>query len=443
MAEQSATMTSVEDRTSSVVTWSSTRRHYFLAIICLVGIFNFVDRQIISILLEPIKHEFNASDTQMGLLTGLIFAAFYALASVPLARLADRRSRKWIIATSLLVWSIFTSLGGLAQNFFQLALSRLGVALAEGGALPISQSIITDLYPRSSRARAFATLSSAQAVGIGISVFVGGWLSQHFGWRTSLVVVGIPGILLGMLIIFTLKEPPRGMSDGKIGVVGDAPPTGVALRTLWSLRSYRCMVLTATFCGVSGLAFLSWGPTFLIRVHHMSQVAVGAWFGIAVSASMVVGAIIGGILGDYLGRRSIMGSMWVATLGPLLSVVPALLFAFSPDWRLAVASLFVWSLLLMTYQPACLTMAQSIVPIRMRATAAVVLALGTGFVGTGFAPVLVGVLNDLFEPHFGSDAIRLSLAIASVFALAGAASSALAVMWLRKDLQSVHGADNP
>lgn len=425
---------------NSAETWSPLRRHYVLAIICVVGIFNFVDRQILSILLEPIKQEFKATDTQMGLLTGLIFAAFYALASLPLARLADRHSRKWVISISLLIWSVCTSLGGFAQSFVQLAASRLGVALAEGGALPISQSIITDLYPKASRARAFATLAAAQAVGVGISVFLGGWLSQHFGWRTSFLVVGVPGILLFLLIAVTLKEPPRGLSDGKTHVE-EAPPLGATLRTLWSLRSYRCIVLTTIFCGMSGLAFLSWGPTFLIRVHHMSQASVGAWFGAVVTASLILGAIVGGVLGDYFGRRGVRGYMWVAALGPLLSVVPAMIFAFSPQWQIAVASLFFWSLLLMTYQPSCITMAQSVVPIRMRATAAVVVALGTGLIGTGLAPVLIGVLNDFFEPRFGSDSIRLSLAITSLFGLAGAMTSALAVFWFQEDHKSVHGVE--
>jgi MFS family permease len=412
--------------------WSPLRRHYLLAMVSLVGIFNFIDRQIISILLEPIKHEFQASDTEMGLLTGLIFATFYALASIPLARLADRYSRKWIISISLLVWSVCTSLGGLAQNFVQLAFSRLGVAVAEGGAIPISHSIISDLYPKSSRARAFAMFGACQALGVGISVFAGGWLSQHFGWRTTLLLVGLPGILLFLLMMITVREPPRGMAD-KVVALEDAPPIGAALRTLWELRSFRCLVLTSVFCGIAGLGVLSWGPAFLIRIHGMSQVQVGTSFGIAVSASLVIGALTGGVLGDRFGRAGVRGYAWLVTLGPVLSVVPGMLFAFSADWRFAVASLFLWSLLLTTYQPIFLTIAQTIVPIRIRATASVVLALGTGFVGTGAAPVLIGALNDLFAPSFGVDAIRLSLAITSLFAALGGLTALLAVLWLPKD----------
>ncbi|CAN7646671.1 MFS transporter [Phenylobacterium sp. LjRoot219] len=437
-----ATKSSDMRSTGAAENWSSFRRNYFLALLCAVAVCNFIDRQIVSILLEPIKAEFHASDTEMGLLTGLIFASFYILGAIPVARLADRYSRKWVIAVCLLLWSVLTSLGGLAQNFRHLALSRLGVAFAEGGALPISQSIITDLYPLSSRARAFAILLSAQALGVGISVFLGGWLSEHFGWRSSFLVVGVPGVLLAALIIFTVKDPPRGLSD-RSKPVGEAPPIGTAFKMLWNLRSYRYLVLTTVFGGMAGVGFLSWGPAFLMRVHEMSPVRVGGWFGVTVSTSLIAGALIGGVLGDRLGRRGIGGYVWVATVGPLLSVGPGLLFAFSPDWRIAVGSLFLWSLLLTSYQPICVTIAQSIVPIRIRATAAMVLTLGTGFVGTGMAPVLIGALNDLFEPSFGADAIRLSLAITSLFAAAGALCALLAMRSLQADHRAVHGVDYP
>nr|WP_176392426.1 MFS transporter [Sphingomonas sp. CDS-1] len=436
--------------------WSPWRRHYFLTLLCIVGIFNFIDRQIVSILLEPIKTEFHASDTEMGLLTGLLFAGFYLVGALPAARLAEYFPRKWVIALSLLAWSGCTTLGGFARSFWQLATTRIGVALTEGGALPISQSLITDLYPAASRARAFAILTSAHAIGVGISVFFGGWLSHNFGWRSSFFVVGAPGVLFGILIMLTIKEPPRGLSDRMARrreeeIVAPAaaveaqtpPPFLAALRILWSLRSYRYLVLTTILAGVAALGFLSWGPTFLMRVHGMTQVQVGGWFGVTVASSLVLGALSGGFLGDRLGRNGVQGYRWMLSAGPLLSIIPGLLFCFSATWQVAVAALFFWSLLLTTYQPVGTKIAQSLVPLRMRATAAVVLTFGTGVFGSGLAPVLVGALNDLWEPTLGPEAIRYSLALVSVFAAAGAATSFLAMRWVEADYRSVHGVDYP
>lgn len=447
--------------------WSLARRNYFLTLLCVVGVFNFIDRQIVSILIEPIKEEFHASDTEMGLLTGLLFASFYLVGAIPAARLAEYYSRKWVLSLSMIAWSVCTTFGGFAQNFVQLALSRIGVAVTEGGALPISQSLITDLYPPSGRARAFALLTSAQAVGVGISVFLGGWLSHNFGWRSSFLIVGLPGILVAVLFLTTVKEPRRGMSDpvqtdpekernpqpmsatladrpNPVGKRDEAPPPlGVALRTLWSLRSYRYFVLTSVLGGLAGLGLLSWGPAFLIRVHGMSQVSVGGWFGATVASSLVLGALSGGALGDRLGKRGVQAYRWILAAGPFLSVGPGLLFCFSPNWQVAVASLFFWSLLLTTYQPVSTKLAQSLVPVRMRATAAVVLAFGTGVFGAGLAPVLVGFLNDIWQPYFGMDAIRYSMAVVTAAAAGGAATSLRAMRWIESDYRMVHGCDYP
>ncbi len=451
MADISATLRQSDEAVpQEAAGWSLARRNYVLALLCIVGIFNFIDRQIVSILLEPIKAEFGATDTQMGLLTGLLFASFYLFGAIPAARLAEHYPRKWVISLSLLAWSACTTVGGFAQSFWQLALSRIGVAVTEGGALPISQSMITDLYPPSSRARAFAMLTSAHALGVGISVFVGGLLSHNFGWRSSFFIVGLPGILFAVLLMATVKEPRRGMSDpvrtapDARDVATEPPPSfAVALRTLWSLRSYRYMVLTTILSGVAALGILSWGPAFLMRVHSMSQVSVGGWFGGSVASSLILGAFAGGTLGDRLGRNGVQGYRWILCAGPFLSIIPGLLFCFSPSWQMAVAALFVWSLLLTTYQPVSVKLAQSLVPVRMRATAAVVLTFGTGVLGSGLAPLLVGVLNDLWQPVLGADAIRWSLGLVTVFAAAGGASSLVAMRHIEADYRRVHGVDYP
>ena len=192
------------------------RRHFVLAVLCLAAVVNMIDRHIITIVLDPIKAEFGASDTAMWLLTGMIFAVFYAGASIPLARWADKGERRLVMAACLGFWSLMTTLGGLAQSFIQLAVTRVGVAVGEAGAGPTSQSMLSDLYPLSPRATVLAILSACSSIGIGLGVLLGGWLSDTFDWRVAFFIVGVPGLLLAIVIFRFLPEPQRGGSDGLV-----------------------------------------------------------------------------------------------------------------------------------------------------------------------------------------------------------------------------------
>jgi MFS family permease len=195
----------------------------FLAVLCLVGLISFIDRQIITILIEPIKREFGASDTAMGALAGIIFSGFYALAAIPLARLSDRLSRRNVIAACVGFWSIMTSLGGFAVSYWMLAATRIGVAVGEAGAGPASHSVIADLFPLNRRATALGLLSAGQAIGIGTGVLLGGILTAAFDWRTSFLVVGFPGLIVAAILLLFFREPRRGMSDS-LGQVREQPP---------------------------------------------------------------------------------------------------------------------------------------------------------------------------------------------------------------------------
>ena len=346
--------TSAETEPSAAprVSWGRLQRNYVLLILCLSAAFSAIDRQIINVVLQPIKEEFHASDTAMGLLTGLIFAGFYAAGSIPIARLSDRYPRKLVLTLCLGFWSVMTSVGGIAQNFWQLAASRVGVAVAEAGAVPASHSMIADLYRRNFRATAIAVLSAASSVGIGLGVYLGGTLSEAFGWRVSFMLVGLPGLLLAGVMFLTVREPPRGMSDDKVDT-SVAPNFGRAMKVLMAIPSYPWLVLTVGLAGFTGYGFLGWGPTFLIRVHHMSPTNVGVWFGGAVASSLVIGNLLGGLLGDALGKRDIRAYLWVGGAGPLLSIPAALVFVTASDWRVAIVGLFAFTLLLTTHIPTC------------------------------------------------------------------------------------------
>ncbi|MET0183132.1 MAG: MFS transporter, partial [Caulobacterales bacterium] len=294
--------------------WSMPRRHYVLAVLCLVGIFNFVDRQIITILIEPIKKEFGASDTQMGLLTGLMFAGFYLAASIPLARIADTGSRRNLMVICLGCWSAMTALGGFAQSFIQLLLTRIGVALGEAGAGPASHSMISDLYPMRRRGTMLSIFIAAQSIGIGLGVFLGGLLGDMFNWRVAFVIVGVPGVLLAVLLLTTVKEPPRGMADN-VSETAKPPPVFVTMKRLLGMPSYVCAVLTSMFGAIPGYGTLIWGPTFFLRVHELSAATVGFWFGIVSGAALFIGGISGGMVGDWAARRDVRWYMRLGGIG--------------------------------------------------------------------------------------------------------------------------------
>jgi len=202
--------------TSAVKSRAHAGSHFALALLVVVYTFNFIDRQILSILIEPIKLELGLNDTQMGLLTGFAFALFYATLGIPIARYADRANRRNLIAAALGVWSIMTAVSGLAGNFWHLLIARIGVGVGEAGCSPPAHSIIADYFPAEKRATALGIYSLGIPVGIMFGLFAGGWINEYFGWRIAFFVVGIPGLVLAVIVRFTMREPERGMAEGRV-----------------------------------------------------------------------------------------------------------------------------------------------------------------------------------------------------------------------------------
>src|SRR5216684_8826976 len=187
--------------------------YYVLAVLFVVYIFNFIDRQILAILLQPIKEDLKISDTALGFLTGFAFAVFYTFAGLPLARLADRWVRRSLIAISIAIWSVMTATSGLARGFTDLALARIGVGIGEAGATPPAHALLSDYFPPEKRATALALYASGIYVGVGLGFWLGGWINDAYGWRMAFFVVGLPGIAMALLVRFTVREPVRGMSE--------------------------------------------------------------------------------------------------------------------------------------------------------------------------------------------------------------------------------------
>ena len=273
---------------------SRNARYYAVGLLTLVYTFNFIDRQLLAILQESIKLDLSLSDSQLGLLTGFAFAVFYVTAGIPIARWADRSNRRNIIALAIGLWSLMTALSGMAQNYAQLLVARIGVGVGEAGGSPPAHSIISDIFPAHKRASALSFYSTGVNIGILFGFLAGGWLNEFFGWRVAFMVVGVPGLLIALLVRTTLAEPIRGLAEQR--TVADEPvPLGTVLSLLWSRSSFRHMALAGALNAFAGYSTSSWTASFMIRSHNMTTGELGTWLALIMGLGGAIGVLFGGI----------------------------------------------------------------------------------------------------------------------------------------------------
>ena len=411
---------------------SPARARYALFILCAVSVFNLTDRQILTILLDPIKRELQVSDTAMGLLTGMAFAAFYVTAGFPFARWADHGVRRSIVAVSLACWSLMTMISGFARSFSHLALARVGVAVGEAGAHPATHSLIADLFPLTRRATAMAMLSASGSIGILAGLLLGGWINEAFGWRAAFIAVGAPGLLLALIMRFSVPEPVRGAMDGYDAEALAAPSLAETMRHLWQLKSFRCLVVAAMANSLTGYGTLGWSPTFFIRVHDMSTTEVGLWLGLITGIGLAVGNLASGMLSDRLGRRDIRWYMWIGTATGV-AMPFGVAFTLWPTAGGALSFFFLYAFLMTLWLPPTYALAQTLAKPRMRAMAAAIMAFFQNLVGIGLGPLVVGILNDALEPTWGEEAVRYSLLILTTGTFVAGAACLAATIWLRAE----------
>jgi predicted MFS family arabinose efflux permease len=393
---------------------------YVLGVFVLANAFNFLDRQILSILIQPIKEELHVSDSAMGFLTGTAFALFYTVAGVPLARLADRSSRVALMSWGIALWSALTAASGLARNFAQLAAARIGVGIGEATITPCTHSMVSDYFPPQRRARALSLLSVAANLGIVLGLPIGGRIADHYGWRAAFLAAGLPGVAIAALIALTVREPARGQSEGLDVGASEAGSFSEALRFLWARRAFRWISLGASLQALYGYAFLNWGPTFLERVHGLSKTEIGDAFGIVMGVGGALGALAGGTFCDRLTPRDGRWFAWLPALTALAMLPFVLLFLHLPRTSMLLYAPAV--ILGNFYAPIGYAVAQGLALVRMRGTAAALLLLIVNLIGLGLGPQVVGSLNDLLAVRFGDLAVRWSLtAVGAVNALAFAA----------------------
>jgi MFS family permease len=409
--------------------FSPAARRYALSVLVVVYTFNFIDRQILSILMEPIKADLGLSDTQLGLLTGFAFALFYATLGIPIARLADKGNRRNLIAGALTIWSAMTAMSGLAQNFWHLLIARIGVGIGEAGCSPPAHSIISDYYPAEKRATALGIYSLGIPVGILFGFLAGGWLNQFFGWRVAFFVVGVPGIILAILVKLSLREPIRGMSEGR----ADTAPHPTVKETftfLWSKRSFRHLAFGGGLTAFVGYGVVTWVPSFLIR----SYGEVGTYLGLILGIPGGIGIVLGGWMADRYGSRDTRWYLWIVTVALLLGVPFSLGIYLTDSAGMALLFLCIPVLLGNFYQATTFSQTQGLVPLRMRAVAAAVLLFILNIIGLGAGPQAIGLLSDFLEPSYGQESLRYSLLILSFVNVWAAYHYYLAGKYLKQDL---------
>jgi MFS family permease len=408
---------------------------YVLALLFCVAVLNMLDRQILGMLVVPIKAEFGVSDTTMGLLTGPAFALFYAVAGIPIARWADRGVRRSIISLGLLLWSGLTLASGMVQGFSHLVIARLGVGVGEAAGSPPSHALISDYFPPDRRASALAFFTLGASTGVALAHLVGGWVNEIWGWRMVFIVVGAPGLVLALLVRFTVREPPRGRFEG-----GARVPMGEdwfsAAKLLVSIPSFRHMVAAASLHSFAFTGSMIWYPPFLTRVHEMPSGEIGTALALCSSLPTGIGIILGGMATDRLSRRDVRWLQGFAGISILAFVPFALGFLFIPNRTLAFGSLVIAAFLMGTSTPSIFVTTQALAPPRLRSLASALTLLLMSIVGAGLGPLFVGVMNDFLLPSFGDRAIRYTLSIVAITAAWSAFHNFMSARHLARDLGS-------
>ncbi len=413
--------------------------YWVLALLFLAYVSNTMDRAILGVLLEPIRQEFNATDTQLGLLGGIAFAFFYSTLGIPIAALADRVSRRNVLALCIAVWSIMTALCGAATSFLMLLLARIGTATGEAGGSPPSHAMISDYFALKKRATALSIFALGVPLGTMLGNLLGGRLNDLIGWRGAFIIVGLVGLPLALLIRLTVREPPRGYADAATGTVPPpsqpVPDLWTTFRYLWSRTSFRHLTLAAALHSYVWYSGSTWNASFFVRSHGMTTSAAGDT--IAMLALLgATGTFLGGFLSDRLSVR--FGDrrwyMWVPGIGCLVMVPFQFASYLLPDLSSAIPSFIVMVILASLFFGPSFAMTQALAPLRMRAVATSILLFIQTIIGLGLGPFTVGLISDQLAPTHGARSLAYGLVVVGLLNLWAAGHYYWGARRLREDL---------
>lgn len=393
--------------------YSDAYRSYVLGLLFVAYACCLLDRVILSMLQESIKKDLGLSDSQLGILTGFGFSIFYGVLGIPIARWADHSVRARVIGIALFLWSLMTALSGFGKNFTMLLAFRIGVSVGEAGCTPPAHSLIADYFPRSRRGTAISIYSLGGSLGVVVGLATAGWLNEIVGWRQTFVVVAAPGLLISLVIYFTLREPPRGLSDGQAAHDHGRIAIKDGLHVLWACAPFRYLTLGYCVLSVVANAVVSWNPPFYSRIHGLGSGEIGTRLALCYALPLAVGTILGGSLGDRLARRDMRWYLWLPGIAALATFPMALsqynVASPAVSFALSIGPAFTFGM----YVGPCFGVTQMLAPVPIRALACSVLLLVISTAGVGLGPVLTGAISDLFRAQ-GHGAASLGQALTLV-----------------------------
>ena len=405
-------------------------RYYVLGILMLTYTFSIMDRQIVAILVEDLRLEFDLSDLQLGMLTGIAFALLYAVLGIPIARLADRSNRIKIVSIAVAIWSAMTALCGMAGSYLHLFLARVGVGIGEAGGVPPAHSVITDYFDRKERGTALSIYSAGTSLGGFLGLVIGGYVAEHYGWRWAFYALGIPGLMLALMTWLTVKEPPRGRFDPPKSQPQESFNFVQAAAQLWGNLVYRRIIIGHVMAVFVGYSVFGWLPALFMREYGLGQSDTGFIVGMVIFGGGIPGLLLGGFLGDRLGSKDLRWRLYIPAISLALATPFAWLAFFSGSALTAAVFMgFCIFLYKVSWGPH-LALVQEVVPANMRAQAAAYAVFATNILGLGIGPVLVGLISDVVKGQYGDSSLGIALSISATAFLLGA----LCYFWALKPL---------
>lgn len=417
----------------SVETSIGPQAWYVLLLLVTVSVFSFADRMALAMLAPSIKSDLGLSDTQLGLLTGFAFSLFYAACGIPVARWADRGTRRNIIALALAIWSTMTALSGAAQGFWSMFVARVGIGAGEAGFLPAAQSIICDYVPVVRRPAAFAIHTLGNSVGMVVGLLLVGLLDELVGWRSTFLVLGIPGLALALVVKWTLREPRRGDFDVR-GATATLP-FAATVTVLFRCRTFRWLTLFFALNGFVQYGLNQWWPSFYARQFSLSLSSIGISLGLAVGGGAGIGAIVGGVLSNRAAKRDVRLPLFIGGAATLLAFPVALGSLLFSSAAMSITLVLLTSILWSVSAGPVIATVTSVAGSPMRATASAITTSFSSVVGFGLGPFCVGLVSDLLTPLYGTQALRSALLVPICLLPLAAALLYLAAKALPDDLR--------
>lgn len=389
-----------------------------LCFLALINLINYYDRMLVVVVSEPLRLEFDLTDTQFGILTGPAFVLVYAVASLFFGYQADRRNRRNILALVVGLWSVTTALCGMATNFLTLTLARAGVSIGEAGSNPAGMAMLSDQFPPRQRSMALAVFAAGGMVGLFLSFVLGSWINQHYGWRAVFFIAGVPGMILAIASLMGVGEPVRGRFEH---TRLEQLSYTAGLRHLAGNPAFVWLCIAASLGAFSSLGMMVWLPQFFIRTHGLSVQQVGLLFGPAAALGLCAGMVAGGWLGNRLAQHSLAKPITICVVATFAVAPLYLAVLWTGSVVLALVATFVAMAVSVLYAPAYQAAIQNVCKPNLRATAAAVSNVSIAIVGQGLLPLCVGLMSDAFKEVASGAALQWSLTIAQVFALLSAA----------------------